>query len=179
MNMQNGDKIYYIKRAKLTLYIRKLDKNGNPVPKINPISLAPVIMDGRQQYEEEIIRFANKYKGHGKGNLAYYIVKGDDPQEIKDFMENYAESPATEVMTEEAYEKSINPERYEEKQKRIALEDKIAKLQQENNQIKEDSRNTIEVKKSNEELKATVNKQTDIIDQMRKDMENLKKKIKK
>lgn len=94
------------------------------------------ILGGEQVYLDKTMHFENVRNSFRHGHLSEFVVFKDEPgmpdtpPEVIEALDKLVASPVhKEVFTEEGYEKSLNPEKYEERKRREALEAKLVNVE--------------------------------------------------
>lgn len=136
---KKGMKLFVSPHQKQGFKVPLKDSDGKPLPLLQPGTNRQVFINGRPVYAMRDCNFKAQSTDIKHGCLSYY--EATDQDEI-DILTTLAADPSTEILTEEAYHKSKNPENFrltktvEEKEEIIdsqknviaELEDRIKKL---------------------------------------------------
>jgi hypothetical protein len=127
----NGEKIeeiYYVPSANYTFECTLLDEKGQKINKTNPSNGLPIYLGSVPEYLTKPHKFTVQ-NGTVENACSVYVVLTSTPEYIKARLKELAESGSSEVMTEEQWEKTRHPERFEERKRRLGVEQELSVTQ--------------------------------------------------
>lgn len=121
---KSREKVYYQLGAGVGLFVPVVDENGNRVKKIHPITGQPIMNRGGYVYERRFLMFSEWVSRDPKRGFVM-MYKTSDPVE-QAAIEEVADAPNNNVMTEAQFKQARNPQAYDMELKVKAMEEELA-----------------------------------------------------
>ena len=121
---EKGEKVYYVRLYGYSFMVKKLDANGKPIQRTNPATGLPIFtQSGEPEFIEQSFEFTKwKSRFTQDGYVSVYLVNKDTDPQTAAFLEASAKDRKSEIMDEEAFIKTVNPELWEKMESDRKLE---------------------------------------------------------
>lgn len=110
-----GEKVYYVRLYGYAFMVKKLDANGKPIQRSNPATGLPIFTQSGEpefiEYSAEFTKWKSRFTQDGY--VSVYLVKKDTDPQIAAFLEAAAKDRKSEIMDEDTFIKTVNPELWE------------------------------------------------------------------